>query len=86
MRSSFLYGVLLKNTGGRREIHRPMLVEELFAAQGIPTLLPHSHCLTKCLPELLTYGKTRSADKGKSRASVNQLRMMAGNGQHTSSI
>lgn len=85
LRKSKLYAVMESKIEQRRW-ERPVTIEELFAAQGVPTLLPKRHPLTAMLPKLLRFNHTQSSLLGRGRITETEYRSMAGNGQHTSSV
>lgn len=85
LRKSKLYAVM-ESRNKHRRWERPVMIEELFAAQGVPTLLPKTHPLTSLLPKLLRFNHTQASLIGKGRITESEYRSMAGNGQHTSSV
>lgn len=101
MRHSDIWGFSLVTTPARDEasedtdaesrrhrcIRRPLLVMEYFGVQGILVLLPKSHPLSALLPSDLRFSPLMaSARRGRGHLTPAQLKSIARNGQHASSV
>ena len=77
LRRSYMYG---RRVNGRpnstNEVNRIMVLEEHFATEILPVLLPHTHPLTQILPSLLRYRATSTCKD----ISASTYKSMAGNG------